>query len=311
MPKFNNEFSLPDENNVYDKFFKNVFGNSKNVASFLKINLPEKVVENIKFDTLNRRWDSYIDNRFKEYFTDIVFHTQLKSKGEGYIVCLFEHKSTVKKQTVLQVLDYMSRIWTDLYEKGKLPFILPIVFYHGKKKWSAPRKLSGLFPGNIDWIRSAFPEFEYYLYNIEELVEQLKDITVPELRLYLKAVRMVNSESEDDFNRWLQEYKEELNEFESEDDWQWHNLILMSMWYIIMKAEFGERIIDIMTEKFPERSEEIMTVAEKLREEGKEEGRKEEKRLIAKRMLDLNEEIEKIKKVTGLSEEDIEKLKKE
>ncbi len=46
------------------------------------------------------------------------------------------------------------------------------------------------------------------------------------------------------------------------------------------------------------------------REEGKEEGRKEEKIEIAKKLLLENIDIEKISKITELSIEEIEKLKK-
>ena len=65
----------------------------------------------------------------------------------------------------------------------------------------------------------------------------------------------------------------------------------------------------------------IVTLAEKLREEGRAEGRKEgrkegikegkkeTKRIIAQRMLELGEDLEKIKKVTGLSEAVIKELK--
>ena len=50
---------------------------------------------------------------------------------------------------------------------------------------------------------------------------------------------------------------------------------------------------------------------EKGREEGKEEGKKEERKKVAKRMLQLNMNEEQIISITGLSKDEIERIKRE
>lgn len=308
------KINIPDEKNVHDKFFRKVFGNSECVAEFLKIQLPEVVREKIKFDTLTRKWDSYIDGRLKNYFTDIIFHTELETSGDGYIVCLFEHKSTVEKGTALQIFKYMARLWDDLYKGEEIPLVLPVVFYHGKGPWAAPQRLSELFPGKLDWIKEAFPDFKYFLFTLEDMITRLENIELAELRLYITALRVVNSTDEKELERWYQEYVAELDNFAGDEDWKWDNLVIVSLLYILMKAEYSDsgKVIDVVARRFPERRQRIMTVAEKLREEGRKEGKiegkNEAKKMIARRLLELDEEIDKIMKVTGLSKEEIESL---
>ena len=109
----------------------------------------------------------------------------------------------------------------------------------------------------------------------------------------------------------MNEYVEELNCLDREGYW---SIVQLSLWYLLLKAEYGdhEEVIDIVVTEYPERREEVMTLAEQIKEEGrkegKKEGRKEEKILIARRLLELGEEIDKIKEVTGLSEDEIEEL---
>ena len=147
------------------------------------------------------------------------------------------------------------------------------------------------------------------------MVECIDELSHPALKLYFKALRVVNSKNEQELNNRYRDYIDELNNFKQDTYWKQNNLALMSLIYIILQVECDdkEKIIDIAVKKFPERRETIVTVAEKLREEGREEGRKEgkkeTKRIIAQRMLELGEDLEKIKKVTGLSKEKIIKIK--
>lgn len=65
-------------------------------------------------------------------------------------------------------------------------------------------------------------------------------------------------------------------------------------------------IIDTVNDN--ELKEVLMTLEKKLELKGKEEGREEEKREIAKRMKNMGLDIDKIVKATNLTKEEIEKL---
>ena len=52
-----------------------------------------------------------------------------------------EHKSYKDKKVILQLLSYMLKMWKrDMGDKRPLRIIIPLVFYHGRKKWDIPVK---------------------------------------------------------------------------------------------------------------------------------------------------------------------------
>jgi hypothetical protein len=55
------------------------------------------------------------------------------------IYVLVEHKSTPDKDVVLQLLNYMGAIWRQQRRRRRKPAaILPVVLYHGRRRWHAP-----------------------------------------------------------------------------------------------------------------------------------------------------------------------------
>jgi hypothetical protein len=55
---------------------------------------------------------------------------------------LVEHKSYPDRWTMLLLLRYMVRIWDKEIAQNKelktLPSIVPVVFYHGTRRWKLP-----------------------------------------------------------------------------------------------------------------------------------------------------------------------------
>ena len=89
----------------------------------------------------------------------------------GYVYILFEHKSYQDKLVLLQILSYMVKIWqlhikqNPSKSKIYLPIVLPIVFYHGKPKWKAPKSFADMFDNfeSQDKLKSYVPNFNYIL----------------------------------------------------------------------------------------------------------------------------------------------------
>jgi|SRR5690625_1818553 len=102
--------------------------------------------------------------------------------------------------------------------------------------------------------------------------------------------------------RELEEKAEEMNYFET-----------VVLYLFNVSESFS---VDTLKERLTvEGRKKLMTIAEQLkqkgREEGKEEGRLKEKRLIALKMLKLNMDEREIIQLTGLAEREIVKLKRE
>ena len=87
---------------------------------------------------------------------DALFRVRLKGGQDARVYVLLEHKSNVDPGTPLQVAKYMLNIWARELEKargaGKLPMILPVVFYHGRGAWTAPLSLAEMIdaPEEVD-----------------------------------------------------------------------------------------------------------------------------------------------------------------
>ncbi len=158
----------------HDKLFKNTWSNLEAAHSFLSHYLPEKVLKFIDLNTLEISKDSFVEKELKEYFSDILYKIDLDGES-GYIYLLFEHKSHVDKLAHLQLLGYLHKIWElDQKQKRKasLPVIVPLLLYHGPRKWKSPTRFSALFHGPGDALAEYIPDFEYILYDLSRYSDE-------------------------------------------------------------------------------------------------------------------------------------------
>jgi predicted transposase YdaD len=112
---------------------------------------------------------SFIDDRLAEHRTDLLYRMQLRKGGEAYVYVLVEHKSFGDPLTPLQLLGYKHSIWSRLPEgKAKPPLtpIIPLVFYHGARPWTAPTTFHGMFAELDDEIRPQTDQFAYTLIDL-------------------------------------------------------------------------------------------------------------------------------------------------
>jgi len=261
-------------NNPHDSYFVKSIGNEESIREFLELNLPDEIIENLKMDTISKENTSFVDQNLKRFFSDLIFKVDLKSGNKGYVVFLLEHKSTDEKEPVFQIFKYLARIWDEVITDSKLPVIIPILFYHGKEKWTAPVRLSGLMEGDISWAAKIIPDFSYYVYTLNDLKEIYPHITVTKLKLYIKALQLSRSKTEEEFYRILENLLIELNRYCLEKG---ENAYFITTMTYIMETcgkskSDQEKIIEQSKKFVPERKGDIMTVAEELRKEGEERG---------------------------------------
>lgn len=109
-----------------------------------------------------------------------------------FLISLTEHKSVVDYDVAMQLLKYMLCIWLEYGKEMeqqnagisgrkifRYPAIIPVVYYEGKKAWTADRHFRGrIAKGNLfqDWI----PDFCYEVvrihdYSNEELAKKAKE----------------------------------------------------------------------------------------------------------------------------------------
>lgn len=294
---------------VHDKYFRKTFGRNRNTIDLLENLLPPDDLERIDLETLNTIEETYVDRDFDEHRTDVIFKANLKEDDQqAYICCLFEHKSSQERLTVLQVLNYMVRIWTKKKKESKeLPLVIPIIFYHGLRPWTQPIKLSELFNINEEARNlSYFPDFQPILVQMEELEDRIETFDIVTVRLYLRAVNIYRAVKEyertdnidlywikfNDYTDTLKEYYDTLSKEEQKGPLLADEILALSLKYVMYcsPADYVDEASDVLIEKIPEGSENFMQVKDSFYTRAKEEGEEKVRQSMLKTVKKLLKE---------------------
>jgi predicted transposase/invertase (TIGR01784 family) len=263
--------------NPHDKFFKETLSNVETARSFIKNYIPEKILHVINTEELEIVKDSFIEKGLKATFSDLLYKISIKEKP-GYIYILFEHKSSPYRLISFQLLKYITNIWELSIKQNRagkntaeLPIVIPLVFYHGKDRWYIKENLSALIGEIPGELAEYLPDFKYILCDLSKYSdEELKGEVI--LRIFLEVAKYIFTEN---IERKLVDIFNLFRKLESkETGMEYFETVIR---YLINTREdlTVSTLKDIADKTIPERSEDIMTLADKLREEGKREGIKE------------------------------------
>lgn len=183
--------------NPHDAFFKSVFGNLVISRQFFHAYLPQPLAKELDLDHLQVEKGSFVDERLHERHSDLLFRTVLKSGKRAWLYLLFEHQSTPEPDMPFRLLRYLVRIWEQHREQHPgehpLPFIAPVVLYHGQIPWTTPRRFSeALDIGDDLGIRPT--EMEYILVDLSAIPDQLLRERL-ELEIALSLFRHIRDEN--------------------------------------------------------------------------------------------------------------------
>ena len=259
----------------HDAFFKVTFGDKDVAQDFLKHYLPAQIASAVDLNYLTKENNSFVDERFKESFTDMLYKTKINGE-DGYIYFLFEHKSYQDPLVILQLLRYILRIWEEKYDRKmkKLHIIIPMVIYHGESKWNVQTKLINLIKG-IDRLpeetKKYIPVYEYELYDLSPF-GQVVIVGLALTKVVLEVMQLVMITDTKKFDEAMKKVLEDIAQLPED---KFERFVEACITYILSVRDD----VDIGTiekesrEILSERSDVIMSVAEKLRNEGRLEGR--------------------------------------
>ena len=262
----------------------------------ISIKLPEEMKTQLDWERLRQEPGSFIDENYKEHFTDALFSIPYKGK-EVLIAILVEHKSHPDPKVLSQLLRYQSNIYAS---QTKMPILIQL-FYHGQKKWDLPLSFfesldlddedKELFRGNV-------LDFQYQLIDLS--CEEYTHLKLSlELRSILYVLKNIWRLHEAEYIRSFSH--EFLSELRGLDNELWKKVLDYWMGFISVKLEE-------LLKHIPKEEEHTMkSTMTQLLERGMEKGMEK----VAKAMLIEGDPISKITKVTGLSEAEITKLKPE
>jgi len=333
---------------VHDLAYRGLLSVKAVFLDFLRSFVPADWVRDLDEDSFTQVESTLVLQDLRKREPDVLWRGRLRTDGrEIVVVVLVEVQSTVETKMALRLLGYMTAIWQKEAEKrtpgastgppgsnespgssatsGKLPAIVPIVIYNGKRPWTAARRFRELIEG-AERFGEGLVDFEYGLIDVRRLKEEellglsgamaavfWLDGTREEAevaRRLRRLVRLLSRVPEDQVGPLL----------------DWVNAVLGSR----LPAEEGPALLGRLKEvRSGKEAEEVATNFERMldrwlekterrgwekglqegRKKGREEGRVEGLRATAVRLMAEGMDDAFITRVTGLSLDEIARLR--
>ncbi len=302
--------------NLHDRFFRESFSRPEIVRSYLEEYLPAELNGLLNLDELILQDSSFIDETMQKHQTDLLYAVRLTTGEKAFVYFLFEHKSYPDPLVGLQLLRYMVRFWERQIKEGTaLSPIIPLVIYHGEKAWRTPTEFLDLLDAP-EALRPFLPDFRYHLTDFSWLSDETIRGTVW-LRVTTAVLRAVR-------NPHLGDELEDLIALMFELDQQQTGLeYIRTILYYLSKAtdrvdredlkkallsqgEQGENVMATIAQEYIQEGYEkgMERGMERGVERGVERGMLEEKKNIARQLLD-SYDIKEISNITGLHVDEI------
>jgi predicted transposase/invertase (TIGR01784 family) len=287
--------------NPHDSFVRRSLSNLEVAKDLLKAHLLPTVVEQINWDTIQFTNRSFVKKELAQFHSDIVYKCELNGK-KAYIYVLLEHQSTPDRMLAFRMLQYtVALMEQDLAEgNDQLPVVITVGLYAGDE---TP------YPYSVD-IYDCFAEPDLareLMFKALQLID-LTIINQEELTHHGKADLLeilLKQAISRDFLSWVKSNQELVTRLLSRF-YGYSGVV-----YILDRDDKNDpkELMEAMIAAAPDKKELVMTAAQKLREQGMQQGIEENKITIAKTMLKKDCEISFIQEITGLSTQTIEKLK--
>ena len=249
----------------HDALFKQFLNHPETAKDLLNIHLPAALRKECDLSTLKLESGSFIEDNLRPYYSDVLYSLKT-SQGDGYIYALIEHQSRPEKNMTFRMFRYAIAAMKQHLDAGHehLPLVIPLQFYHGKV---SP------YPYDMNWLHGfknpliaqqlytqPFPLVDVTIMPDDEIMQHKR---IALLELVQKHIRQ----------RDLLDFTEQLVTLLHKGyttDEQVHSL--MSYMLQVGETEDLDLLIRKLTSAAPEHEETLMTIAEKLRREGRQEG---------------------------------------
>lgn len=294
----------------HDRFVRRCLDDLDLAKSFFRKFLSPKYIENIDMDGLKPGGkDSFVGKDLNEVTTDLFFQAPFHDRP-AYLSLLVEHKSEgaargdgpilpfqMRNQEIM-IMDYGRRN----HPKKRFPLVHMVGLYHGDRPYSGPLSVGE----HIDAPENLIPDrWREHMVLIDLSAYRDEDLLVDgKLGVFLLVLKHIYSTDILQTLESLSPYLRKVEEGHGDE----FILTLFRYLYEAAKVENQAAVNHIAKKAFTrEMGEKIMTIAEKLIEEGLEKGRIK----FAKKMIAKGDSIENIQEMTELSLEQIQALQNE
>lgn len=168
--------------NPHDRLFRDTFAHKESLIGFVRAYVPTELAALVNSsESVEPYPGTFVDPELKMSHSDIVYRFVLDGRPV-YLYLLFEHQSTPEPDMAFRLLRYLVKLRDDIGKQApgadkSRPPILPLVLYHGERKWNAARQFQDLIdlpPALMPYT----PGFEYVLVDLNEpgMQDQVDDL---------------------------------------------------------------------------------------------------------------------------------------
>ena len=251
-----------------DSFFKAIFSQPEHATAFFKSHLPPAIAAHIDWDTLTVLPGSFVKTSLQQVHSDLLFSVRIGGK-EILLYLLFEHQSTPDPAMPLRLLGYKTEIFTQHHKNHGLPLppVLSFVFHQGPDAWNVSTAFEDLFelPEEASAALLPFlPKFHHALLDLTRFDPSTEEDDA-RLRAVLQLMKLARQKELLRFFKWLAGY--------SAKDLPDNLLGRMLLYALHSDSGLDAKKIYHSLSTNPELEKNAMSVAEKLKAEGRVEGR--------------------------------------
>ena len=287
---------------LHDAVFKQFLCHPDTARDFLSIHLPAKLQAICDLQTLKLESGSFIETDLRARYSDVLWSLKT-AQGDGYIYVVIEHQSSPDAHMAFRLMRYALAAMQRHLDAGheSLPLVIPMLFYHG---------MQSPYPFSLCWLdefadpitarklfTAAFPLVDITVVPDDEIMQHRR---VALLELVQKHIRQRDLLG-------LVEHIATLLVSGCANDSQ-----IKALFNYLLRSGDAVRFhgfLQAAVERLPEHKERMMTIADRLREEGMQQGKREEALRIARTMFENGIDSTMVKLITGLSEDELASVK--
>ena len=298
----------------HDLVFKTFLSRMETARDFIAIHLPSALLRLCDLQTLHLESGSFIEDDLHPYFSDMLY--SLKTvHGDGYIHMLIEHQSSPDKHMAFRLMRYAIAAMQRHLEAGHktLPLVIPILFYQGRR---SP------YPYSMNWLDNFVdPQLAGKIYSQNFHVVDITVIADDEIMQHrsMAALTLIQKHIR---QRDLTRLFDKLAGLLTRNHISGQQVIALVNYMLQAgKAQDARTLLFEMAQHAPQYGDELMTLAEQLKQEGRTEGiqqgiqegilegmhtgEREASRKIAQAMLKKGISVADIIEMTGITAEEL------
>ncbi|HHN8541186.1 Rpn family recombination-promoting nuclease/putative transposase [Citrobacter cronae] len=293
----------------HDAVFKKIMSYPEMARDFLDIHLPPALREICDLQTLKLEPGSFIEQDLRAFYSDVLWSLKTR-EGQGYIYCVIEHQSTAVQHMAFRLMRYAIAAMQHHLDAGNktLPLVVPMLFYHGQQ---SP------YPWSLNWLDEFdCPQLARQLYSEAFPLVDITVIPDDEIAQHRRValLELMQKHIRDRDLMGLVDRLVSLLVTSTANDSQLQTLLNYLLRY--GNVSHVSAFIHEVAERSPHHKERLMTIAERLRQEGHhhglqegiqqgleqgvQKGTQEEALRIARMMLENGIDHNLVQLITGL-----------